>query len=69
VAGRGQRAGVKDAKAPAKVVGIYRVNADGSFDALESAHVGEAEQVTMFSTYEGIVVVIGPERTASGVDG
>jgi hypothetical protein len=60
---------VEDAETPAKVVGIYRVNADRSFGALESVYVGEAEQVTMFSTYEGIVVVIGPERTASGAGG
>jgi hypothetical protein len=60
---------VEDAEVSAKVVGIYKVKADGSVEALDSVHVGATEQVTMFSTYEGIVVVIGPERPASAAGG
>ena len=56
------------AETPGKITAIYRVNLDGSIEALESAEVGSAEQVSMFSTYEGIVVVIEPEKPASAAD-
>jgi hypothetical protein len=57
------------AEALGKVAATYRMKPDGSFEALESVHAGAAEQVTMFVTYEGIVVVIGPERPASAAGG
>ena len=51
---------MQNAEAPAEVVGIYRVNADRSIEAPEAVQVGSAEQVFMFLTYEGLVVVVGP---------
>jgi len=42
-----------------KIAGIDRVNSDGTIEALESARVEAAEKASMFSTDEGIVVVIG----------
>jgi hypothetical protein len=57
---------VENAETPARVVGIYRVNADGSIEALETVHVGTAEQLSMFSADEGVVVVIGPAFGAGG---
>jgi hypothetical protein len=56
----GSRVRVENAEVPAEVVGIYRVNADRSIQALESVQVGPADQVFMFLTYEGVIVVIGP---------
>jgi hypothetical protein len=65
----GSRLGVEDAETPAKVVGIYRINTDGSIEPLGSVHVGAGEQASMFFTYEGVVVVIAPERPASAAGG
>jgi hypothetical protein len=45
---------------PARIVGIYRVNPDGTIEALESARVEATEEATMFVTLEGIVMVIRP---------
>jgi hypothetical protein len=42
-----------------KIAGIYRVSSVGTIEALESARVEAAEKASMFSTDEGIVVVIG----------
>ena len=42
-----------------KIAGIYRVNSDGTIEALESARVEAAEKASLFLTDEGIVVVIG----------
>ncbi len=42
-----------------KIAGIYRVNSDGTIEALESARVEAAEKASLFPTDEGIVVVIG----------
>ena len=53
-----------DTEIPGKIAAIYRVNPDGSIEALESVHLGAAEQASMFFTDEGMVVVIGPGRPA-----
>jgi hypothetical protein len=42
-----------------KIADIYRVNSDGTIEALESARVEATEKASIFSTDEGIVVVIG----------
>jgi hypothetical protein len=42
-----------------KIAGIYRVNSDGTIEAIESTRVEAAEKASLFLTDEGIVVVIG----------
>jgi hypothetical protein len=49
-----------------KIAGIYRVNSDGTIEALESARVEAAEKASLFSTDEGIVVVIGRPASPAG---
>jgi hypothetical protein len=44
----------------ARIASIYRVNPDGTIEALESASVEATEVATMFVTLEGIVMVIRP---------
>jgi hypothetical protein len=43
-----------------RIAGIYRVNSDGTIEALESVRVEAAEEASMFVTDEGIVLVVGP---------
>ena len=48
------------------VVGIYRVSSDGTVDALESVPADTDEEVSMFFTAEGIILVIGQVAATTG---
>jgi hypothetical protein len=52
-----------------KIAGIYRVNSDGTIEALESARVEAAEKASLFLTDEGIVVVTGNAQVSEELPG
>jgi hypothetical protein len=52
-----------------KIAGIYRVNPDGTIEALESARVEAAEKASLFLTDEGVVVVIGNAQVTEKLPG